>query len=84
MGKINSQYLKGLLQEKKDLIRDQMREMILDKGSSLAMIRERESEMVLIDEQIKELEKLDYETEGHYQGIGKQVRFRGSGGIGGE
>lgn len=57
MSKINSQYLKGLLQEKKDLLRDEMRMMILDKGSSLAMIRERESEMVLIDEQMKALEK---------------------------
>ena len=79
MSKINSQYLKGLLQEKKDLLRDEMRMMILDKGSSLAMIRERESEMVLIDEQMKALEK-HYETERHFEGGRQQVRSNRIGG----
>lgn len=54
---INSEYLKGLLANRKDLLRREVKQMIVDKLTPLDTIRAMESEMELIDTQIKELEK---------------------------
>lgn len=54
---IDPQYLKGLLSQRKDLLLRETRQMIVDKLTPLATIRANESEMVLIEQQIKELEK---------------------------
>ena len=54
---INPEYLKGLLANRKDLLRREVEQMILDKLTPLDTIRAMESEMELIDTQIKELEK---------------------------
>lgn len=55
--KLNVEYLKGLLAARKDLLRRETQKMIVDKLTPLATIRANESEMVLIDEQVKKLEK---------------------------
>ena len=54
---INVQYLKGLLSKRKDLLRRETQQMIVDKLTPLDTIRANESEMMLIDAQMKELEK---------------------------
>lgn len=54
---INPEYLKGLLANRKDLLRREVKQMIVDKLTPLDTIRAMESEMELIDTQIKELEK---------------------------
>jgi hypothetical protein len=54
---LNTEYLKGLLAQRKDLLRHETRQMILDKLTPLSTIRGKEQEMILIDTQIKELEK---------------------------
>ena len=54
---LNIQYLKGLLATRKDLLRHETRQMIVDKLTPLSTIRDKEQEMSLIDSQIKELEK---------------------------
>lgn len=54
---LNIQYLKGLLAARKDLLRHETRQMIVDKLTPLGTIRDKEQEMSLIDSQIKELEK---------------------------
>lgn len=54
---INPEYLKGLLSNRKDLLRREVKQMIVDKLTPLDTIRAMESEMELIDTQIKELEK---------------------------
>lgn len=54
---INPEYLKGLLTNRKDLLRREVKQMIVDKLTPLDTIRAMESEMELIDTQIKELEK---------------------------
>ena len=54
---INPEYLKGLLANRKDLLRREVKQMIVDKLPPLDTIRAMESEMELIDTQIKELEK---------------------------
>lgn len=57
MTSLNVEYLKGLLAARKDLLRHETRQMILDKLTPLSTIRGKEQEMILIDTQIKELEK---------------------------
>ena len=54
---INPEYLKGLLANRKDLLRREVKQMIVDKLTPLDTIRAMESEMELIDTQMKELEK---------------------------
>ena len=54
---LDVQYLKGLLAERKDLLRRETQQMIVDKLTPLDTIRANESEMMLIDAQMKELEK---------------------------
>lgn len=54
---INTQYLKGLLAQRKDLLRREVKQMLVDKLTPLDTIRAMESEMELIDTQTKELEK---------------------------
>ena len=54
---IDVQYLKGLLSQRKDLLLRETRQMIVDKLTPLATIQANESEMVLIDQQLKALEK---------------------------
>jgi hypothetical protein len=55
--KLNIQYLKGLLAQRKDLLRRETKQMLIDKLTPLDTIRAMESEMDLIDTQTKELEK---------------------------
>ena len=57
MSALNPQYLKGLLSKRKDLLRRETKQMLVDKLAPLDTIRAMESEMELIDTQIKELEK---------------------------
>ena len=57
MNTLNLEYLKGLLSQRKDLLRRETQQMIVDKLTPLDTIRAMESEMELIDTQIKELEK---------------------------
>lgn len=57
MNNINIEYLKGLLVNRKDLLRRETKQMVLDKLTPLATIRSNENEMTLIDTQIKALEK---------------------------
>ena len=57
MSQINTEYLKGLLAKRKDLLRRETKQMVLDKLTPLTTIRANENEMVLIDTQIKALEK---------------------------
>jgi len=54
---LNIQYLKGLLAARKDLLRRETQQMVVDKLTPLDTIRSNESEMVLIDTQMKALEK---------------------------
>jgi hypothetical protein len=58
MSEINLEYLKGLLAQRKDLLRRETKQMVLDKLTPLTTIRANENEMVLIDTQIKALEKV--------------------------
>lgn len=58
MSEINLEYLKGLLAQRKDLLRRETKQMVLDKLTPLNTIRANENEMVLIDTQIKALEKV--------------------------
>jgi hypothetical protein len=57
MSTLNLEYLKGLLSKRKDLLRRETQRMIIDKLTPLDTIRANESEMMLIDAQMKELEK---------------------------
>jgi hypothetical protein len=57
MNTLNLEYLKGLLSNRKDLLRRETQQMIVDKLTPLDTIRANESEMTLIDAQMKELEK---------------------------
>jgi hypothetical protein len=57
MSEINQEYLKGLLAQRKDLLRRETKQMVLDKLTPLNTIRANENEMTLIDTQIKALEK---------------------------
>ena len=57
MSTLNLEYLKGLLSNRKDLLRRETQQMIVDKLTPLDTIRANESEMMLIDAQMKELEK---------------------------
>jgi hypothetical protein len=57
MSTLNLEYLKGLLFKRKDLLRRETQQMIVDKLTPLDTIRAMESEMDLIDTQIKQLEK---------------------------
>jgi hypothetical protein len=57
MSTLNLEYLKGLLSKRKDLLRRETQQMIIDKLTPLDTIRANESEMMLIDAQMKELEK---------------------------
>jgi hypothetical protein len=57
MSEINLEYLKGLLAQRKDLLRRETKQMVLDKLTPLTIIRANENEMTLIDTQIKALEK---------------------------
>ena len=57
MSTLNLEYLKGLLSKRKDLLRRETQQMIIDKLTPLDTIRANESEMTLIDSQMKELEK---------------------------
>jgi hypothetical protein len=57
MSVINQEYLKGLLAQRKDLLRRETKQMVLDKLTPLNTIRANENEMTLIDTQIKALEK---------------------------
>jgi hypothetical protein len=57
MSTLNLEYLKGLLSNRKDLLRRETQQMIVDKLTPLDTIRANESEMTLIDAQMKELEK---------------------------
>ena len=57
MSTLNLEYLKGLLAQRKDLLRRETQQMIVDKLTPLDTIRANESEMTLIDAQMKELEK---------------------------
>jgi hypothetical protein len=57
MSTLNLEYLKGLLSKRKDLLRRETQQMIIDKLTPLDTIRANESEMTLIDAQMKELEK---------------------------
>jgi hypothetical protein len=57
MSEINQEYLKGLLAQRKDLLRRETKQMVLDKLTPLTTIRANENEMTLIDTQIKALEK---------------------------
>lgn len=58
MKKLNVEYLKGLLQKRKDLLRREMKAMILDKKTTLDTIKAREAEMAVIDEVKNELETI--------------------------
>ena len=58
MSTLNLEYLKGLLCNRKDLLRRETQQMIVDKLTPLDTIRAMESEMDLIDTQIKQLEKV--------------------------
>lgn len=58
MSTLNLEYLKGLLSKRKDLLRRETQQMIVDKLTPLDTIRAMESEMDLIDTQIKQLEKV--------------------------
>jgi hypothetical protein len=55
---LDIEYLKGLLAKRKDLLRRETQQMIVDKLTPLDTIRANENEMVLIDTQIKALERL--------------------------
>ena len=55
---LNIEYLKGLLAARKDLLRRESKQMIVDKLTPLDTIRANENEMVLIDTQTKSLERL--------------------------
>jgi hypothetical protein len=55
---LNIEYLKGLLAARKDLLRRETQQMIVDKLTPLDTIRVNENEMVLIDTQTKSLERL--------------------------
>lgn len=55
---VDVQYLKGLLAQRKDLLRRETQQMIVDKLTPLDTIRANENEMVLIDTQTKALERL--------------------------
>jgi hypothetical protein len=55
---LDIEYLKGLLAARKDLLRRETQQMIVDKLTPLDTIRANENEMVLIDTQIKTLERL--------------------------
>ena len=57
MSTLNLEYLKGLLCKRKDLLRRETQQMIVDKLTPLDTIRANEDEMDLIDTQIKQLEK---------------------------
>ena len=57
MSTLNLEYLKGLLSQRKDLLRRETQQMIVDKLTPLDTLRANESEMMLIDAQMKELEK---------------------------
>jgi hypothetical protein len=61
MQTLNIEYLKGLLQKRKDLLRQEVKQMIVDKLTPLDTIRSCEAEMELIDTQHKALRH--YETE---------------------
>jgi len=61
MQTLNIEYLKGLLQKRKDLLRHEVNQMIVDKLTPLDTIRSCEAEMELIDTQHKALRH--YETE---------------------
>lgn len=61
MNTINTEYLKGLLQKRKDLLRHEVKQMIVDKLTPLDTIKSCEAEMELIDTQQKALKH--YETE---------------------
>jgi len=54
---LNIQYLKGLLAARKDLLRREVKQMLIDKLTPLDTIRAMESEMDTIDTQTKALEK---------------------------
>jgi len=54
---LNIPYLKGLLAERKDLIRREVQKMVVDNLTPLSTIRERSAEMQIIDDQLNELEK---------------------------
>lgn len=58
MKQLNVEYLKGLLQKRKDLLRREMKAMILDKKTTLDTIKAREAEMAVIDEVKNELETI--------------------------
>ena len=55
---VDVEYLKGLLAQRKDLLRRETQQMIVDKLTPLDTIRANENEMVLIDTQTKALERL--------------------------
>jgi hypothetical protein len=55
---LDVEYLKGLLAQRKDLLRRETQKMIVDKLTPLDTIRANENEMVLIDTQTKALERL--------------------------
>jgi len=57
MSEIIQEYVKGLLAQRKDLLRRETKQMVLDKLTPLNTIRANENEMTLIDTQIKALEK---------------------------
>jgi hypothetical protein len=61
MQTLNIEYLKGLLRKRKDLLRHEVKQMIVDKLTPLDTIRSCEAEMELIDTQHKALRH--YETE---------------------
>jgi len=54
---LNIPYLKGLLAQRKDLIRREVQKMVVDNLTPLSTIRERSAEMQIIDDQLNELEK---------------------------
>ena len=58
MNTLNLEYLKSLLAARKDLLRRETQQMIVDKLTPLDTIRANENEMVLIDTQTKALERL--------------------------
>ena len=55
---LDVEYLKGLLAQRKDLLRRETQKMIVDKLTPLDTIRANENEMILIDTQTKALERL--------------------------
>ena len=55
---LNLEYLKNLLTSRKDTVRVEVRQMIIDKLTPLDTIKNREAEMELITSQLKILESM--------------------------